>query len=153
MIHITEETWLHLGREFCNLKANFRKKYFYEIKKHKKTYALKYHNPYEFNFIAMASALDNLVNWYYPPSTFTIGSRYQNITEIFYNMNEPYQSHNIDFAYSNAELFTQSEKVYKLITDTLDENYNDDKEYINFKKRYITFHRNQIKRLEKGYNW
>ena len=154
MTNISEETWLHLGREFCNLKANFKKKYFYEMQKHKKTYAFKYHNPYENSFIIMASALDNLINSYYPSSFITIGNqnRYNiNITEVFYNMNESYYFNNIEFVNSNRELFIKTEAVFKLITDTLDEEFNDNNYYICFKKSYKLFHKNQLKRLEKGY--
>ena len=150
MTNISSETWLHLGGEFCNLKANFKKKYFYEMQKHKKTYALKYHNPYENSFRTMTSALDDLINSYYPSSIITIGNQY-NITEVFYNMNEPYTYYNIEFAYSNRELFFQTEAVFKLITDTLDEEFNDNNNYICFKKSYKLFHKNQLKRLEKGY--
>ncbi len=64
MVNNNDDKWLELRKNFCNLRNEFSKTYFYKQKKLGKTKAKKY----DFNvfFINLAGPLDSLVGSSYP---------------------------------------------------------------------------------------
>lgn len=91
-MRITKEEWIELGNRFCNLKIDFKKKFYYKQKQVKKTRAFKYYNHYYYEeFCRMASALDEMIQKYYPQNIYDINNI--PLTTVFYNLGEQHDIH------------------------------------------------------------
>ena len=154
MTNISDEQWIDLGTQFCNLRKDYRKIFYYKVKQIKKTKANKYYDMYDIDFIYLAGRLDSLIQKYYPMDTFTINEI--NITEVFYNLGEKYDCDYFNMVLyndikTNIQLLEQYENFMNYMVDTLGDVFRHNIDYRLLIKYDKSFYKKLLKRIENGY--
>ena len=152
MTDISNEKWIDLGTEFCNLREDYRKKFYYKVKQIKKTKAYKYYDMYNTDFIYLAGRLDNLIQKYYPRDIHTIKDI--NITKIFYNLGEKYDCDYFNMVLyndikTNIQLLEQYENFMSYMVDTLGDVFRHNIDYKLLIKYDKAFHKKLLKELKR----
>ena len=151
MPEISNEKWIEIGTKFCNLKNDYRKKFYYKQELLKKTKAYKFYNHFHNDFICLAGRFDTLIQKYYPNDIITINGI--NITNVFYCLGDDYDYRHIPIedAKSNIVLLEEYENFMNYMVDTLQDafRYNIDyKEVLIYDK---ILHKKLTKRIQNGY--